>query len=181
MKIVIVGDEGVGKRKLIEEKDAFQESYYLTHGFQPYLTGRKVEDREVRFQSWILNPKSGFDDVRKTYYKGSLGAIIIFDIAKPETFDSVDKYIHEIWENADIDIPIIIMGNQKDNGETNIHLTNKVYGYVKDLMEKEEEGVITIRYVENSTKNNSGFEEALQHLGIEYFYYLERKKNEASQ
>jgi GTPase SAR1 family protein len=175
MKIVIVGDEGVGKRDLIDEKDAFQ-YYYGTHGFQPYLTSRTIEDREVRFQSWILNPSDTFKDVRSTYYKGSLGAIIIFDVSRPETFESVDKFVHEVWKNADIDIPIIIMGNQKENQDTDIHLTNKVYGYVKDLMEKEKEGVITIRYVENSTKDNYGFEEALQHLGIEYFYYLERKR-----
>lgn len=176
MKVVVVGDEGVGKQSVIEKEETFEKSYYQTHGFQPYFVVRTIEDREVRFQNWILNPKEEFNEVRKSYYTGALGAIVVFDTSNEETFNSLDKWIHEVWKGAGNDIPIIIMGNRFIGVKEDIEMTNKVYEYVRTLMIKEKEGVITLKYVENSLSDRSGFEDTLTHLGIEYFYLLEKRR-----
>ena len=176
MKVVVVGDEGVGKQSLIEKEETFEKFYYQTHGFQPYFVIRTVEDREVRFQNWILNPKEEFNEVRKSYYIGALGAIVVFDTSVKSTFNSIDRWIHEVWEGAGNFIPIIIMGNRPIGVSEDIEMTNRVYEYVRGLMIKEKEGIITLKYVENSLSDKAGFEDTLTHLGIEYFYLLEKRK-----
>jgi GTPase SAR1 family protein len=175
IKIVVIGDEGVGKEQLFQKEKEIQGSFLKTHGFQPYTIVKHIEDRVIRFQSWLLNPLDKFKEDRQTYYNGAMGALIIFDVNNVETFNSVDKWIHEIWKGAGNDIPIVIMGNRPKNIEEDMKTTSMVYEYLKQLMMDEKEGILRMIYVENSLQDNQGYEEALQQLGLEYFYYLERK------
>jgi GTPase SAR1 family protein len=176
IKIVVVGDEGVGKEQLFQQKNEMQGSFLKTHGFQPYTIVKQIEDRVIRFQSWLLNPADKFKEERNTSYNGAMGALVIFDVTNVKTFDSVDKWIHEIWEGAGNDIPIVIMGNRPKDVDEDMKTTSMVYEYLKQLMIDEKEGILRMIYVENSVNDNKGYEEALQQLGLEYFYYLERKK-----
>ena len=175
IKIVVIGDRGSGKYDLFEQEEVIGQ-FYTTHGFQPYTITRQIEDRQVRFQSWILNPDDRFKKDRETHYIGTLGALIIFNVSKPETFQSVDKWIHEIWNGAGNDIPIVIMGNRDKGLEEDEGTTTMVYEYLKDLMINEGEGIMRMVYVENSLDDKKGFEDALTQLGLEYFYYLEKKQ-----
>ena len=176
MKVVIVGDQGVGKRRFLKELEGSSVSYFETHGFQPTLSVRTIEDREVRFQLWVLNPKEKFLDVRKTYYIGALGAIIIFDVNKYETFESVSNWIYEIWSGAGNDIPIVLLGNNNFDEAKNAEIKIKVNYFTKQLMINEKEGIITLKYMENMVDERKGFENALNYLGLQYFYNFERKK-----
>ena len=134
MKIAIVGDKGVGKRKFLENLYDSSLELYDTHGFHNVLTVRNLEDRIVRFQLWIINPENEFYSKRPTYYIGSLGAIIIFDVNRKETFNSVDNWIHEIWRGAGNDIPIVLLGNNNLDEISSIENKIKVNFYIKKLM-----------------------------------------------
>ena len=140
------------------------------------MSVRSIEDREVRFQLWVLHPKDRFGDVKKTYYIGSLGAIVIFDINRYESFNSVNKWIHEIWSGAGNDIPIVLLGNNSFDEPEYVELKIKVNYFIKQLMIDEKEGIITIKYLENKMDEKKGFENALYYLGLQYFNNFERIK-----
>ena len=175
IKIVVIGDEKTNIQQLFPKEDPKQPSFFHTHGFQPITIIRAIEEKEIRFQSWFLNPVDQFTEQRMTSYNGAMGALIVFDTQEPESFLSIDKWIHEIWEGAGNDIPIVIMGNRNKGVEENMKTTSIVYEYLKELMINEKEGILRMTYVENSLDDNKGYEEALKQLGIEYFYYLDRK------
>ena len=48
------------------------------------------------------------------YYKGSVGAFIVFDISKKETFTNVEKWFQDLKYSANDKITIILIGNKSD-------------------------------------------------------------------
>ena len=49
-----------------------------------------------------------------SYYKGSKGAFVVYDITRKDTFDSIDKWINDVKGVADPKINIILIGNKND-------------------------------------------------------------------
>jgi Ras-related protein Rab-11A len=176
MKILVVGDEGVGKRSFTQELESSSKSNYQSHGFESKLTLRNFEDREIRCQLWVINPDDRFQHERRLFYIGSLAAIIIFDVNRNKTFESVEKWILDIWAGAGNDIPIVLLGNNNLDSIGSIEIKIKVNFFIKQLMIKEKEGIIAIKYIENQADEKKGFEEALAYLSLQYFYNFERKR-----
>lgn len=48
------------------------------------------------------------------YYRGAVGALVLYDITKPATFENLDKWISELKEHADPCVCIMIVGNKTD-------------------------------------------------------------------
>lgn len=42
-----------------------------------------------------------FRAITHAYYKGATGALIVYDVTKSTTFESVDKWLKELRENAE--------------------------------------------------------------------------------
>ena len=49
-----------------------------------------------------------------SYYRGAVGALVLYDITKPQTFENLDKWIRELKEHADPCVCIMIVGNKTD-------------------------------------------------------------------
>jgi small GTP-binding protein len=50
----------------------------------------------------------------RRYYKGAMGALVVFDITKGLSFRNVEKWISELQEFADQDLIIMLVGNKTD-------------------------------------------------------------------
>jgi small GTP-binding protein len=73
------------------------------------------ENEPIRFQVWIPSGQAKFSNFRDLYYRGSLGAFLVFDITRSETLHTLDKWIEELFRSARIDpVPIIVLGNKSD-------------------------------------------------------------------
>ncbi|EYU30990.1 hypothetical protein MIMGU_mgv1a0261472mg, partial [Erythranthe guttata] len=48
------------------------------------------------------------------YYRGAVGAMLVYDITKRQTFDHIPRWLEELRAHADKNIVIILIGNKND-------------------------------------------------------------------
>ncbi len=111
-KLVLIGDPMVGKTSLRRRYlgQGFDYNYLMTIGAD--FGVKRVED--VVFQIWDLAGQENFDVVREGYYKGTTGAILVFDISRPQTYENLPYWIDETIRNVGKIIPFIVVGNKVD-------------------------------------------------------------------
>ena len=49
-----------------------------------------------------------------SYYRGAVGALLVYDIAKQQTFENVMRWLKELRDHADSNIVIMLVGNKSD-------------------------------------------------------------------
>eukprot|EP00931_Biecheleriopsis_adriatica_P011142 TRINITY_DN112220_c0_g1_i1.p1 TRINITY_DN112220_c0_g1~~TRINITY_DN112220_c0_g1_i1.p1 ORF type:complete len:463 (+),score=76.08 TRINITY_DN112220_c0_g1_i1:74-1462(+) len=103
MKIVLVGDDGVGKTCLLGRfvDDVFSEQYISTIGvdFKNEVL-QSCEGTVVKLQAWDTAGQERFRTITSSYYRGCNGALIVFDITDRRTFDSLDRWRREVCDAA---------------------------------------------------------------------------------
>ena len=48
------------------------------------------------------------------YYRGAVGALLVYDISQQKTFESVERWLKELRDHADANIVIMLVGNKCD-------------------------------------------------------------------
>ncbi|MFX1497287.1 MAG: Rab family GTPase [Promethearchaeota archaeon] len=116
-KIVIIGDAAVGKTSLIRKytKGEFQEDYIATLGAQFTQYEEIVEDIKFKFIFWDIAGQEVFEQMRKKFYSGSKGGIIVFSHSpeQQKSFRRLDKWLSEIRKQCG-NIQIALFGNKID-------------------------------------------------------------------
>lgn len=49
-----------------------------------------------------------------SYYRGAVGALLVYDIAKHLTYENVERWLKELQDHADQNIVIMLVGNKSD-------------------------------------------------------------------
>lgn len=49
-----------------------------------------------------------------TYYRQAIGVLLVYDISRRITFESIDKWLQEVRDHADEKVSIILVGNKSD-------------------------------------------------------------------
>lgn len=49
-----------------------------------------------------------------SYYRGAVGALLVYDIAKHLTYENVERWLRELRDHADQNIVIMLVGNKSD-------------------------------------------------------------------
>ena len=68
----------------------------------------------MQFDIWDTAGQERFQSLGALYYKNSTGAIIVYDITSPASFQRAKSWVNELMENADPDIQISLVGNKSD-------------------------------------------------------------------
>ena len=53
-------------------------------------------------------------DIFFRYYRGAVGALLVYDIAKHLTYENVERWLRELRDHADANIVIMLVGNKSD-------------------------------------------------------------------
>ena len=115
-KIVVLGDGGVGKTclTLTFVKKEFKSDYIPTMGVDIYTKDFDLGETKITLIVWDIAGQQKFDLVRKQYYKGAQGALIVFDLTRSATFHNIENWHRDLAEGAGEKIPIILLGNKSD-------------------------------------------------------------------
>ena len=119
-KSIVVGDGGVGKTALTLRfsKGFFTEDYKMTIGVDFHVKTISIDSVEgpirAKLQIWDTGGQERFSSIRPMYYRGSLGALLIFDLTNSASFVHLPQWIEEVRANVKIEIPLLLVGNKSD-------------------------------------------------------------------
>ncbi|MHA1911421.1 MAG: Rab family GTPase [Candidatus Kariarchaeaceae archaeon] len=117
LKITLLGDGEVGKTSLRQRfmGARFPKEYLITIGADFSITEKIIDDARILYQVWDLAGQPSFKKVRELYYRGCYGALIVFDVTKKESLNSVEEWADELWtNNGRENVPIVLLGNKSD-------------------------------------------------------------------
>ena len=114
-KIVLCGDGGVGKTTLVH---AFvhgrpPRNTKLTVGVQHFVKEVEVDSRRIKLVIWDLGGEQRFRLLAPIFLRGAKGAIFVFDITDPGTFERLDDWLKTVLEHVG-DVPRVLVGNKVD-------------------------------------------------------------------
>jgi Ras-related protein Rab-11A len=135
---VIVGDKGVGKSalKLRFSRGIFDEKYRMTIGADFYTRTMSINTDigliRVNLYVWETSRQERFDSIRPMIYRGSLGALVIFDLTNPSSFAHLPQWIEEVRSNVKTEIPIILVGNKCDLADQRAISLEEINSFTQD-------------------------------------------------
>ena len=74
----------------------------------------QLNGKQIKIQIWDTAGQEAFQAITRTYYKGALGALLVYDITRRDTFTHVTKWLDEVKQNSSRSICVILIGNKKD-------------------------------------------------------------------
>ncbi|KIH63714.1 Ras family protein [Ancylostoma duodenale] len=73
----------------------------------------KVDGKRIMAQIWDTAGQERFKTVTSAYYRGAQGALIVYDITKPGSFDSCKQWLHDLREQSE-NVSVMLVGNKSD-------------------------------------------------------------------
>lgn len=179
VKVCLLGDGAVGKTSLKNRflGAGFNPKYLITIGADFAVRDVKLPNLgvEYKLQIWDLAGQPRFNAVRTLYYKGSMGAILIFDITNRSSLENLQGWVKEFWRHSgESAVPMIILGNKKDLRDKIPSSVTEEEGkqFAEALSAKTSMFGIKFHYLETSAKSGDNVEGAFTRLTSEIHSYL---------
>ncbi|XKL64342.1 hypothetical protein PGB90_004428 [Kerria lacca] len=150
-KLLIIGDSGVGKSSLLLRfaDNTFSGSYITTIGVDFKIRTVEIDGERVKLQIWDTAGQERFRTITSTYYRGTHGVIVVYDVTNGESFANVKRWLHEIEQNCEF-VNKILVGNKNDAPERKIVITEDAQRFADQM---------NIQLFETSAKDNINVEE----------------------
>ena len=169
LKIVLLGDSGVGKTNLISRyiSNKFEKDTKSTIDVEFFCKTFKVnKDKIIKMELWDTAGQERYKSITSVYYKGAKGAFIVYDITSKKSFDNIDKWITEIKEKNNNEVKLVIIGNKIDLDNNREITFEEAKNKFKDK---------NILLIETSALNDTNVNEAF--TSMVKLLYLEFKKD----
>ncbi|KAI8583619.1 hypothetical protein K450DRAFT_222010 [Umbelopsis ramanniana AG] len=115
-KVVLIGDSGVGKTNLLGRftRNEFNLESKSTIGVEFATRSIQVDNKTIKAQIWDTAGQERYRAITSAYYRGAVGALLVYDISKHSTYESVSRWLKELRDHADSNIVIMLVGNKSD-------------------------------------------------------------------
>lgn len=116
LKFIVVGESSVGKSNLMLQftDNRFQPTHDLTIGVEFGTKLVSCNDTIYKIQIWDTAGQEAFRSITQSYYKGSIGCLLVYDITNRRTFNEVTKWLTDLRRLCDEHTVIILVGNKVD-------------------------------------------------------------------
>ncbi|KAL1523788.1 hypothetical protein AB1Y20_018711 [Prymnesium parvum] len=170
-KCVIVGNPGVGKTNLMTRftKGEFSKQAKSTVGVEFSTRQIDHDGLTIEAQVWDTAGQERFKAVTAAFYRNALGAMIVYDITKRETFENCEQWLRELRTYTDPSIVAMLVGNKCDLR----HQANVDVEDAKDFAEDN-----NLAFIETSAKDATNVDLAFETVLIE-IYRIVRKNLDA--
>jgi len=158
-KVIVIGDVNVGKTSLIKQ---FCENKFDLHTRSTVGVDFKIcdtivrkdnQDYKVKLQVWDTAGEEKYKSLTSTFYRNADAAVIVFDISREVTFQSVSFWLKSVHQYCPRDIYTILVGNKCDLSSNIDDTKIENFWYQHDLY-----------YFETSAKSSYKVEETFQKL-----------------
>ena len=115
-KLLLIGNTSVGKSSLLLRftDNIFDDCYKLTIGVDFKIKTFELNNKIVKLQIWDTAGQERFRTLTNSYYKGSHGIILTYDITNRQSFEDIENWIAESEKFADRNIVQLLIGNKSD-------------------------------------------------------------------
>ncbi|KAF5402724.1 Small GTP-binding protein domain [Paragonimus heterotremus] len=115
-KIVLIGDSGVGKSNLLSRftMNEFNLESKSTIGVEFATRSVQIDGKTIKAQIWDTAGQERYRAITSAYYRGAVGALLVYDIAKRVTYENATQWLHELRDHSDQDIVVMFVGNKSD-------------------------------------------------------------------
>ncbi|KAG4987130.1 hypothetical protein JHK82_034753 [Glycine max] len=141
-KVVLIGDSGVGKSNLLSRftKNEFNLESKSTIGVEFATRTLNVDSKVIKAQIWdtagqerfgfvesvgicvfeigsgsgTCNEEVVYRAITSAYYRGAVGALLVYDVTRHATFENVDRWLKELRNHTDANIVVMLVGNKSD-------------------------------------------------------------------
>ena len=161
LKVIILGDSGVGKTSLMNQyvNKRFSAAYKATIGADFLTREVVVDDRLVTMQLWDTAGQERFQSLGVAFYRGADCCVLVYDVNNPRSFETLDSWRDEFLIQAsphDPDnFPFVVLGNKVDVEES-----KRVVSQKRAMAWCQSKG--NIPYFETSAKEAINVEQAFQ-------------------
>eukprot|EP01100_Stratorugosa_tubuloviscum_P009777 TRINITY_DN4117_c0_g3_i1.p1 TRINITY_DN4117_c0_g3~~TRINITY_DN4117_c0_g3_i1.p1 ORF type:complete len:205 (+),score=109.07 TRINITY_DN4117_c0_g3_i1:129-743(+) len=160
LKVIILGDSGVGKTSLMNQyvNKKFSNQYKATIGADFLTKEVMVDDRLVTMQIWDTAGQERFQSLGVAFYRGADCCVLVFDVNVRKTFENLDSWRDEFLIQSsprDPDnFPFVVLGNKIDTAENRMVQQKQAQQWCQTKG--------NIPYFETSAKDAFNVEQAFQ-------------------
>lgn len=120
LKVVLLGDGGVGKSSLIQRfvSNKFDPSLFHTIGVEFLNKDLDVDGEKYTLQIWDTAGQERFKSLRTPFYRGSDCCLLTFALDDTQSFQNIAMWKKEFLYYADVkdpdNFPFVVLGNKSD-------------------------------------------------------------------
>lgn len=158
-KVLVIGDPGVGKSSFVLRyvRKRFDENYRSDIGVDFALKRIEWDAKTVvRLQLWDIAGQERFKKMSRVYYKGAMGAVVVFDITNSSTLEAASEWKQDLDSKVCLDsgcpIPAVLLANKCDLTGRDRDLVSSLDSFCKDNN--------FMGWFETSAKDNINIDEA---------------------
>ncbi|XP_059669839.1 ras-related protein RABA4d-like [Cornus florida] len=167
-KIVLIGDSAVGKSQLLSRfaKNEFSLDSKATIGVEFQTKTVALDHKTVKAQIWDTAGQERYRAVTSAYYRGAVGAMLVYDMTKRQSFDHMATWLDELRGHADKNIVIMLIGNKCDLGSLRAVPTEDA----QEFAERE-----NLFFMETSALEATNVDTAFQTVLTEIYRFFSKK------
>ena len=167
LKVVIVGDSGVGKSNLIKRftSNEFNANSKATVGVEFLSKSYKINDKIFKIEMWDTAGQERYKSITSAYYKGAKGALLVYDTTSGQSFENISKWLSEIKEKTNKETKLILIGNKIDLKDSKVVSTELALAKAKEW---------GMPLMETSAKDATNVKEAFHDLLKEMYFELNK-------
>lgn len=120
LKVIILGDSGVGKTSLMNQyvNKKFSKQYKATIGADFLTKEVMIDDKLVTMQIWDTAGQERFQSLGVAFYRGADSCVLVYDITDPKSFEALESWMDEFLVQAaprnQDEFPFVVIGNKVD-------------------------------------------------------------------
>jgi len=167
-KVVLIGDSGVGKSNLLSRftRNEFNLDSKSTIGVEFATRSIQVDAKTIKAQIWDTAGQERYRAITSAYYRGAVGALLVYDISKHQTYENVTRWLKELRDHADSNIVIMLVGNKSDLRHLRAVPTEEAKQFASEN---------NLSFIETSALDASNVELAFQNILTEIYRIVSSK------
>ncbi|KAL8679974.1 MAG: hypothetical protein Q9186_003790 [Xanthomendoza sp. 1 TL-2023] len=168
LSVVLIGDSGVGKSNLLSRftRNEFNLDSKSTIGVEFATRSIQVDAKTIKAQIWDTAGQERYRAITSAYYRGAVGALLVYDISKHQTYENVQRWLKELRDHADANIVIMLVGNKSDLRHLRAVPTEEAKQFASEN---------NLSFIETSALDASNVELAFQNILTEIYRIVSSK------
>ncbi|TKA68632.1 hypothetical protein B0A55_07370 [Friedmanniomyces simplex] len=137
------------------------------------------QQKHMKLSLWDTAGQETYKSITRSYFRGASGALLVYDITRRATFNSVTSWLHDLRQIAEDDIVVILVGNKSDLAPSSTVTEGDSKNKRQVTRQEVEEwcrGNRVMQYVETSAKSGENVERAFLEVAERIYQNIEAGK-----